>query len=227
MINVGRLIVIEGTDGSGKKEQLKKLVARLKKEGVSVREFDFPRYEKPSSYFVTRYLRGDYGTLEEVGPQKASLFYALDRFDVSTFMKRALTKGYVLVSNRYVASNMGHQGSKIRNSRERRDFFRWVEKIEYNILGIPRPEINILLHVPAAVGYKLVEKKGKRAYLGKSRRDIHEIDIEHLKAAEESYLELARTFPDEFQVIECFEEERLLSINEIHERVWRVVQKLV
>src|SRR3989344_3728667 len=108
----GKLFVIEGTDGSGKTEQFKRLVQRLKKEGRRVATVDFPQYGKPSSYFVREYLNGKYGGWRDVGPYACSLFYALDRFDVRPIMHRTFAAGKVLVSNRYMPSSMGHQGAK-------------------------------------------------------------------------------------------------------------------
>ena len=105
----GRFIVLEGTDGSGKTTQFKALVARLKKEGIAVKTVDFPQYGKESSYFVRQYLNGKYGGLKEVGPYRASLFYALDRFDLSSETRQALASGKIIVTDRYVDANAGHQ----------------------------------------------------------------------------------------------------------------------
>jgi len=221
----GTFIVIEGTDGSGKTEQFKRLVARLKKVGKKAATVDFPQYGKPSSYFVREYLNGRYGGWREVGPYRASLFYALDRFDISPRIRVTLGKGSVVVANRYLPSNMGHQGAKIKDPRERRRFFRWLYNLEYRILGIPRPNLTLVLHVPAAIAQRLVDGKGKREYVGGAKRDIHEADLQHLKLAEQTYLSMVRTFPRDFKLVECFEGNRLLSIGEIHERVWAIVKK--
>src|SRR5580700_9400291 len=108
----GKFIVIEGTDGSGKGEQTIRLVKRLKDSGQAVTPFDFPRYMEASAWFVSQYLNGSFGTIEEVGPRTASLFYALDRYAASPDIRAALARGETVVSNRYVGSNLGHQGSK-------------------------------------------------------------------------------------------------------------------
>jgi dTMP kinase len=217
-------IVLEGTDGSGKTEQFKRLTAGLIAGGFKVATFDFPQYGSPSSYFVKEYLNGRYGGWKEVGPYKASLFYALDRFDVGRQIKEVLADGRIVISNRYVGSNLGHQGSKIKNGVERRKFFEWDYELEYKILGIPRPDLNIILHVPAETAQGLVDKKGGREYIGGVKRDIHEADLNHLRAAERAYLEIAELFPKDFKLVECVENGRLLSIDEIHEKVLRVVQ---
>lgn len=219
----GVFIVIEGTDGSGKGEQFKLLVRRLARAGYDVATFDFPQYGKPSAFFVEEYLRGRYGGVKEVGPRRASLFYALDRFDVGRKIEEALRAGETVVANRYVASNMGHQGAKIKNRAERLKFFRWDHELEYGLLGIPRPDLNIILHVPAAVAYRLVARKAARKHLHGKKRDIHEASIMHLRRAERTYLEMAKTFPKDFTVVECVESGTLLSIEEIGGRVARIV----
>ena len=118
----GKLIVIEGPDGSGKTEQWKLLAQRLKTEKHQVELVDFPQYSKVSAGLISNYLRGIYGKPDEVSPYAASLFYALDRYDLSFKMRQWLAEGKIILANRYVASNGGHQGGKIRNEKERREF---------------------------------------------------------------------------------------------------------
>src|SRR5580698_5506947 len=139
----GKFIVIEGTDGSGKGEQTIRLVKRLKDSGMAVAPFDFPRYAEPSAWFVSRYLNGKFGTITEVGPKTASLFYALDRYAAAPDIRAALAAGTIAVSNRYVGSNLGHQGSKFDDPAERQEYFKWNYDLEYVINGIPKPDLNI------------------------------------------------------------------------------------
>ena len=223
----GVFIVLEGTDGSGKAAQLWQLLKRLKKHRVDVRTLDFPRYGKPSSYFVEQYLRGQYGTWQEVGAYRASLFYALDRFAVSSKIKEWLANGSIVIANRYVASNLGHQGVKIKNKAARKRFFDWVNDLEYKILSLPKPDIYVFLHVPATIAWNLIAHKGRREYLGCKKRDIHEQDILHLKQAERVFLEIVKLFPKEFVTVECVSQEKLLSIEQISEKVWQVVKKFL
>lgn len=223
----GIFIVIEGTDGSGKTEQFKKLIVKLKAHDFKIATFDFPQYEKPSSHFVKEYLNGKYGDWKEVGPYKASIFYALDRFGAGKEIEKELKTGKIVISNRYVASNMGHQGSKIKSKKERIKLYKWLGELEFEILGIPRPMLNIVLHVPAKTAQKLVDKKDKREYLKGAKRDIHEDDIEHLKQAEQAYLEIVKLFPKDFYLVECVESGKLLSIEEIHEKVWKIVKQVL
>jgi dTMP kinase len=222
----GKFIVIEGTDGSGKGEQTIRLVKRLKDEGRAVTPFDFPRYTEPSAWFVSQYLNGSFGTIEEVGPQTASLFYALDRYAAAPDMRAALGRGEIVVSNRYVGSNLGHQGSKFSDSAERQKYFAWNYDLEFNINKIPKPDLNIILHVPAAIAQELVDKKTERQYLGGKKRDLHETDLDHLQRTEQVYDELAKLFPKDFTLIECAPNGKLLSIEEVHEKVWAVVNKM-
>lgn len=220
----GKLIVIEGTDGSGKTEQTENLIERLKELRVEVRKFDFPQYGKPSAYYVERYLRGDYGGVEDVGPYKASAFYALDRFDASLEIDKCIEEGCLAVSNRYTASNMGHQGAKL-EGKERENLIKWVHDYEYNVLGIPKPDINFFLHVSAEISYELIGKKKEREYLQGKKRDIHEENFAHLKSAEESYLTALKLYPDEFVLIECVKNGELLPIQEISEIIWEKLKK--
>ncbi|MCX6708594.1 MAG: dTMP kinase [Candidatus Woesearchaeota archaeon] len=218
----GVFIVIEGTDGTGKATQTKKLTEYLQAKGCDVAAFDFPQYDSPSSFFVKEYLNGKYGT--EVSPYKASLFYALDRFDAGAKIREALSEGKIVISNRYVASNMGHQGGKIDDPKRRHDYFKWNDDIEYGILGIPKPDLNIVLFVPAEIAQKLVDNKGTREYVGGAKRDLHEKDLSHLKKAEQVYLEIVRLFPNQFTLIDCMDDDRLMNIDEIHAKVVEVVQ---
>lgn len=226
MTTKGKFIVLEGTDGSGKTEQFNRLVLRFPSEH-RMQTVDFPRYSEPSAYFVTKYLKGRYGGLEDVGPRAASIFYALDRFDASFKMREWLNGGCVVVGNRYMGSNMGHQGAKIENDKEREELFRWLYELEYGMFKIPKPDLNIILHVPAEVAYELIAKKSAREYLKGAKRDIHEANLEHLKAAERSYLHAARLFPNDFTIVECAPSGKLLSIEDVHELVWVVVQKML
>ncbi|MEO5928110.1 MAG: thymidylate kinase [Patescibacteria group bacterium] len=224
----GRFIVIDGTDGSGKGTQTTRLHERLVAEGHDVVVVDFPRYGKPSAFFVERYLRGEYGELKTIDAYRASTFYALDRYDASFEIRAALERGATVISNRYVSANKGHQMGKIKEPAERKRFLDWLNGFEYGILGIPKPDLTILLHVPADVGFDLIAKKDERAYLNGKVRDIHEGDREHLRDAETAYLSLITldTF-ENWKLIECIENGQLLPIEAVHERIWETVAPLL
>lgn len=235
----GKFIVIEGTDGSGKGTQFQKLVERLNARKVPLATFDFPQYGKPSAYFVEKYLKGGYAATNQnkglfsvsgtrdVGPYEASVFYAIDRYDVRADILRALAEGKTVLANRFVASNMGHQGAKITKKAERLRYFKWIENFEFETLGIPRPDLNIILHVPAAIAQQLVAQKSERAYLEGAKKDIHEKNLDYLKHAEQVYLEIAKLFPEQFTVVECIEGGRLLAVDQIAEKVRQKVQPLL
>lgn len=219
----GKLIVICGTDGSGKGTQTEILVKRLLEEGCSVKKTDFPQYEKQSSFMVKEYLNGKFGTAKDVGPYTASVFYAIDRYYASFEMKEWLDKGEVIVSNRYVSANLGHQGGKINDKSEREKYVLWLRDFEYNIMGIPKPDINIFLHVPAEVSQELVDKKEKREYTDK-KRDIHEADINHLRDSESAYLQVCKS-DNSWVRIDCMKNGKLASIEEIGELIWQSIEK--
>jgi dTMP kinase len=220
----GKIIVIEGTDGTGKTTQVALLLKRLKKEKINHTLIDYPRYGLPSAYFIEQYLNGKYGGPNDVPPEVASLFYALDRYEAKNSIKKHLDAGKIIIANRYTSSSMGHQGAKLNNPKERKHLFQWLVELEHGLLGIPKAHTTIILRVPAAMAQRLIDKKGRRAYISK-KRDIHEADLHHLEAAEKTYLEMAKMFGH--QVIECTEKGRLLTPVEIHEKIWQTVQKAV
>ncbi len=221
----GKFIVIDGTDGSGKATQTKLLLERLEKENISVKTIDFPQYGKKSAGLVEEYLNGNYGPANDVGPYRASIFYACDRYDASFEIKKWLEQGNVVIANRYVSSNMGHQAGKIKDPTERDKFLEWLFELEYNLFGIPKPDINILLYMPPEMGQQLVDNKGHRDYVGGQKRDIHEADLEHLKNAAEAYQYVAKKY--NWIIINCAPEGKLLSIEEIHNLLWEKVTKLI
>lgn len=224
--NRGKLIVIDGTDGSGKATQAQLLTERLKRLGYEVALVDFPQYGKKSAGLVEEYLNGKFGTADEVGPYRASMFYASDRYDASFQIRKWLEEGKIVITNRYVTANMGHQGGKISDDAERQKFFNWLYQLEYEQFGIPKPDLNLILHVDAAVAQQLVDQKGHRDYVGGQKRDIHEADLEHLRNAEKVYLEIAQTFPG-FQLIECSPHGTILDREAISWLVWQAIAPLI
>ena len=221
----GKFIVIEGTDGSGKATQTKYLADKLLSLGVSFELADFTQYGKPSGYFAEKYLRGEYGTAEEVGPYRGSLFYAVDRYDKSFEIRKWLREGKVVVSNRYVSASMGHQAGKIKNKSEREKFLNWLVELEYDIFGIPKPDLTILLYVPPEIGQKFVDQKGERAYTKGKKRDIHEADLGHLQDAAEAYLAVAKKY--KWEVIGGEKKDSVLSLEEVRVLIWERVAKLL
>lgn len=224
----GKLIVLDGTDGSGKATQTRLLIARLKKAGHKVVMTDFPQYGTKAAGLVENYLNGKYGSSKEVGPYIASTLYAVDRYDASHKMKRWIDAGKVIISNRYLTSNIGHQGGMIKDLKKRQQYMKWLFDFEYNLLKIPKPDLNIILYVPTETAQKLVDKKGHRDYVGGKKRDILEADLKHLKNACASYLLAAKTLP-KFKLIDCStpDGQGIQTRQEIHKKLWEIIKKVI
>ena len=225
MAKRGVFIVVDGTDGSGKSTQTKMLVKRLEKMGKKVHLEDFPQYGKKSAGPVEDYLNGLYGTAKDLGPYIPSMLYAIDRFAAKGRIKKYLKEGYVVISNRYVTANMAHQGGKINNSQKRNQYFKWLFETEYKFFGIPKPNLNLILHMPARQAQKLVDKKGPRFYIGTKKRDLHEKDLEHLLASEKTFIAISKQF--KYPMIECMVGKMLLTPDQVHELVWEKIKKLI
>lgn len=223
-MTTGKLIVIEGTDGSGKSTQSKRLLQHLEDSGIITAYADFPQHGQKSAGLVDNYLNGKYGTSDQVDPKIASMFYAADRYDASFAIRKSLDEGRMVVCNRYASSNMGHQAGKISDPQQRKDFIVWLEELEYDFFKIPKPDLTILLYVPYLIAQKMVDSKGKREYINE-KRDIHEADAEHLRKAQGAYLEIARE--KGWTVINCTKDGVILPIEQIHAMAWEEVNRLL
>lgn len=226
MINAdGKFIVIDGTDGSGKTTQLNLLKNKLEAEGYAVEVADFPQYNTKSAGMVEEYLSGKYGQADEVDPYKASIFYAVDRFDASSQIKKWLQAGKIVLANRYTSASLGHQGGKIDNPLERKIFFNWLYDLEYKIFEIPKPDLTLILQVEPEISFLLAKNRGREDWKGKTT-DIHENNFDHLKKAEQTYLEIAHNLPG-FKLIKCTRNQEILSPEAIHFLVWLTVSQLI
>ncbi|MFA6416738.1 MAG: dUTP diphosphatase [Patescibacteria group bacterium] len=221
----GKFIVIDGTDGSGKTTQLNLLKAKLEEEGYAVAVADFPQYNTKSAGLVEEYLSGKYGNADEVDPYKASIFYAVDRYDASQKIKQWLNEGKIVLANRYTSASLGHQGCKIDNPLERKVFFNWLYDLEYKIFEIPKPDLTLILQVEPEISFQLAHERAREDWIGKTH-DIHENDFEHLKKAEQVYVEIANTLPG-FRLIKCTHNNQILSRESIHFLVWLAANQLV
>jgi len=199
----GILIVIEGTDGSGKATQTKIIKETLRSQGHKIASFEFPQYGKPSARWVEKYLNNELGEADAIDPYLASIFFALDRRDNVSELNNLLAQNEIVILNRYVDSNAGHQGGKIKNVEKRKNFLDWLYYTEHTSFGAPKPDLIIILHVPAEVAQKYIIKKSDREYITKGTHDAHEGNIEHLKNAEAVYLWLADQHPENHEVISC------------------------
>ncbi len=218
----GKLIVIEGTDCSGKETQSNILIDRLRDNGKKVVKFSFPNYDSPTGKIVGGpYLGKDYicdGWFKEgagnVNPKVASLYYAADRLYNITEINKALNENDIVILDRYTTSNMGHQASKVKTDIEKLEIINWLEKLEYDLLELPRPDITIFLHMPYEAAIPLRAKRAEKL-------DQHEMSEEHLRNAEATYLLLADKF--EYSKVECAENNVARSIEDISKDIYNTV----
>ncbi|MBT4210116.1 MAG: thymidylate kinase [Candidatus Komeilibacteria bacterium] len=220
----GLLIVIEGGDGSGKTTQFNLLKDKLIKDGRQIETVDFPQYGRPSALMIEKYLNGDFGTAKEVGAYRASVLYATDRYEASFRMKKWLAEGKIILANRYATSNMVHQSGKIKDSDERNKFLNWLDELEFGIFEIPRPDLVFFMNISADISQKLALKKDARHDNIKSKNDIHENDLEHLKDALEAGNYVAKKY--NWETIECDDGSGAMrSIEDIHAEVCQRAEK--
>jgi dTMP kinase len=195
----GRLIAIEGIDGSGKGTQLKLLQDSLRARGVAVHATNFPHYQSWFGTMVGQFLNGKFGALESVDPHFAALLYAGDRFEAKRELTDALTQGKLVLADRYIASNLAHQAGRVAGA-QRDEFIAWLEHLEYNIYRLPREDRVIYLRVPPAQAQALVTQKAARSYTT-AKQDIQESSLRHLQDAAEMYDQLAKR--PHWATIEC------------------------
>jgi len=222
----GKLIVIDGGDGSGKTVQSQLLIDYLKKNHYPVKYVDFPQYYQTfHGKTVARFLQGEFGKIDQVSPYLASLAYALDRVSIKEEMDDFLRKGGIIIANRYATSSLAHQGAKFTDKKEREKFLKWLFELEYKINKIPKEDLVIYLYVPWQIGLELTKKKTDRQYL-QGKKDIAEEDINHRISSEKMYLELAAK-NKHWVKIDCVENGKILPIETIHQKIIDVLKKTV
>lgn len=215
------LIAIEGIDGSGKGTQAARLVENLEDEGYSAILLSFPRYEQ--TFFgraVGRFLNGEFGSLADANPYLVSLLFAGDRFESRDELKIATQEYDIVVLDRYVGSNIAHQGAKLEES-ARAGLVEFVETLEFKIYDLPQPKLNILLDLPAETAQTLVGRKQARSYTNRSH-DLQEADGAYLDAVRRMYLTLANG-NDRWKLIDCVRQETLRPIEEISAEILQTV----
>ena len=223
---MGKLIVIEGTDSSGKETQTKRLFEKLEEKGLKVKKISFPNYDSPACEPVKMYLAGAFGEdAMKVNPYPVSTMYAIDRYaSFKTDWEKFYNEDGIIVTDRYVTSNMVHQASKIKDLDEKKQYLNWLEDLEYEKMGIPRPDLVIFLNMPTEMAVKLMAER-KNKITGEEKKDIHERDKEYLKESHANACKIANTY--NWKEIKCSDGERIKSIEEIGEEVFSLVEKVV
>lgn len=223
---MGKLIVIEGTDSSGKETQTKKLYERLANEVEKVRKISFPNYESPACEPVKMYLVGAFGdNALNVNPYPVSTMFAIDRYaSYKMDWESFYNAGGIIVTDRYTTSNMVHQASKIENIDEKSKYLGWLEDLEYNKMGIPKPDLVIFLNMPTEMAVKLMEAR-KNKITGEEKKDIHEKDTSYLKKSYDNACDIAKKY--NWQEIKCVENKRLKTIEEIGEEIYTLVKEIL
>lgn len=223
---MGKLIVIEGTDSSGKETQTKRLFDRILEIGLNGKKISFPNYESPACEPVKMYLAGAFGEdAMKVNPYPVSTMYAIDRYaSFKTDWEKFYNNDGIIVTDRYVTSNMVHQASKIKNLDEKKRYLDWLEDLEYEKMGIPRPDLVIFLNMPTEMAIRLMAER-KNKITGENKKDIHERDQEYLKESHENACKIANIY--NWKEIKCNDGDRIKTIEEIGEEVFSLVEKVV
>jgi len=225
----GKLIVIDGTDGSGKTTQANLLIKHLKKDGQKVKFIHFPQYENNFfGKFIAHCLSEQYYKWVNVHPKIASVIYAADRWESKPKVEKWLKDGFIVIMDRYISSNQIHQGGKIPNVRKRENFLEWLAEMEYKVFKIPAPDLTLYLSLPMYMVLQFIKArnyKGARAYLN-GKKDVHEKDKNFLENSIKSALWLAKTQKGWLK-IECMDGKRLKSFPEIHDEIYEKVKKIL
>lgn len=218
---MGKLIVIEGTDGSGKSTQFLLLSERLEKEAVSFKHLVFPRYSQESSALIRMYLGGEFGTKpEDVNAYAASTFFAVDRYaSYKMDWGQWYTSGGLVLSDRYTTSNAVHQTVKVPQE-ERMTFLHWLYDLEFEKLQLPKPDLVLYLDVPTDFTEKLLRRREQDTH---TQADIHEQDTAYLAACREVGRQAADFY--HWQVISCVKDGAMRTIEDIHEEIYQCVKK--
>jgi len=221
----GKFIVIEGIDGSGKRTQIDLLVRALGAKGVAVSQIGFPNYDGFFGKLVAQFLNGEFGALDAVDPHFSALLYAGDRLQAAPGIRRDLEAGRILLADRYIASNLAHQGARV-PAEKRVEFLAWLKQLEYEVYALPPEDLVIYLRVNANEAHRLVGEKGKRSYTG-LRRDLLEADLAHLAVAGEVYDRLAQQ--SNWVTIECQDSgtSALRPPENIHKEIVRAVESRI
>jgi dTMP kinase len=217
---MGKLIVLEGTDGSGKSTQFQSLCQRLQKDQIPFRNVTFPQYHEPSSALIKMYLGGEFGQKPgDVNAYAASTFYAVDRYaSYRKVWQTEYEQGVLIITDRYTTSNAVHQGSKLQG-KARKEFFQWLYDLEYVKMGLPKPDMVIYLDMPLELSVQLMRK---RECDTQTTADIHERDEAYLSACREAAQDAASYF--HWKIISCAREGKIRTIADIQNEIFHLVQ---
>ena len=217
---MGKLIVFEGTDGSGKSTQFALLTKRLKAMNIDFRTIEFPQYSQPSSSLIRMYLGGEFGTRPtDVNAYAASTFYAVDRYaSYRKVWRDYYRSGGLILSDRYTTSNAVHQASK-EPARSREEFFRWLYEFEYKYMELPKPDLVIYLDVTTELTSKMLRGREQAT---NTHADIHEQNMDYLRLCRNTGLQAAAYYG--WTVINCEKDGKMRSIEDIHNEIFALVQ---
>ena len=221
---MGKLFVIDGTDGSGKQTQFQKLQESLTKDGIDYKVVSFPNYDSPSSSLVKMYLSGEFGeNAKEISPYIASTFYAADRYATfQTGYKKYYEDGGIILADRYTTANMVHQAGKIKDEKEREKFLNWLWDFEFNLYGLPVPNEVFFLNMPVEKSIELMKYRENK-FTHQDKKDIHERDINHLKDAYEAACDVSKKY--NWYEIKCVKNNEIRTIEDIHQEIYKEVKK--
>lgn len=218
----GKLIVIDGLDGSGKQTQTKLLYERLKQESFKVCTTSFPNYDSLTGELVKMYLSGKFGPLDSVNAYQGSISYAMDRYFsyINDEWGKNYNEGYTVLCDRYTTSNMIHQGTKISDLEEMKKYLYWLKDLEYNKLNIPIPDQILFLDVPISVSEKLMRNRLNK-FTNEKEKDIHESNVEYLKKCYEMSMFISKL--ENWDIVECAKNDEMLAIEEINNKIYKKV----
>lgn len=221
---MGKLFVIDGTDGSGKQTQFTKLQERLTKDNINFKTVSFPNYESPSSSLVKMYLSGEFGeNAKDVSPYIASTFYAADRYATfKTGYQKFYEEGGIILADRYTTANMVHQAGKIKDKQERKKFLDWLWDFEFNLYSLPVPTEVFFLNMPVEKSLELIQNRDNK-FTHNTKKDIHERDKSHLIDSYNAACEVAKEY--NWYEIKCIKDNNLRTIEDIHEEIYKEVKK--
>ncbi len=220
----GIFIAIEGGDGAGKGTQSKLVVERLRASGQAAVGTSFPRYGQGSAMMVEKFLRGEFGSPADVSPYAISSYYAIDRYAAASEIRAHLNAGTHVVADRYWMSNLAYQSIKVPES-ERASFAAWLDDYEYVRLGIPRPDLTLVIGAPVAARDANVLKKADRAYLEGAKQDVNEKDLTMQERVEASYRYYATRLPNH-ALVDCTAPDGTLHpVSLCHDLVWPHIER--